>query len=66
MGGACLLLLKTSALWGYRETTAAQARFWQIKACQNHTELPVGLDLLILSLYGSELISTIPLWTYNT
>lgn len=37
MGGATLLLLKTSAPWGYRETTAVQAQFWQIKACQNHS-----------------------------
>lgn len=50
MGGASLLLLKTSALWGHRETTAVQASFWQIKACQNHSELPVDLGPLILSL----------------
>lgn len=50
MGGATLLLLKTSALWGYRETTAVQAQFWQIKACQNHSKLPVDLDPLTLSL----------------
>jgi len=50
MGGASLLLLKTSALWGYRGTTAVKARFWQTKAYQNHSKLPIDLGSLTLSL----------------